>query len=204
MINSELNKQSYNLVAKNYASEHGKSLVWKDELDKFIKYLNNPKLIIDLGCGHGDETIYLAENLDSTKVIGIDFASEMISLANSKNSKAEFRVDDILTFNPEDDVNGIWARASLHHLSDGELLQIFENIKSYSAPGAILCMINKVGVNDEIEVKEKYGQILKRYFNYFSEEKVEKICDDFRLKVIEQYEKIDSEHKFLVSFLRLD
>jgi ubiquinone/menaquinone biosynthesis C-methylase UbiE len=58
MTNSSINRESYNLVAANYAEDHGEALVWQPELDKFIGLLSSPESVLDLGCGNGDETVY--------------------------------------------------------------------------------------------------------------------------------------------------
>lgn len=193
---------TYNLVAKNYADEHGVDLVWRDELEKFINYLEGSEVILDLGCGHGDETIFLANNLPNSNIVGVDFSEEMIKLAKSKSSNAKFTCEDITLFKREEKVKGIWARASFHHLNDIELNLLFKNIQNYADSHMVLGLINKYGEKEEIEEKEKYGQIIKRYFNYFDENKIESICNEFGFKLLEQYHKSEGGHDFIISFLR--
>ena len=202
MQDSAINRKSYNLVAANYAQEHGESLAWKPELEKFIGYLPLPEVVIDLGCGHGDETVYLAEHVPTAKVIGVDFAEQMIHLAIAKKSSAEFVTADIARYKPELKVQGIWARASLHHLNDRQLQMLFKTIGSYGDASLVIAMINKVGEGEEIEEKQKYGTRLVRYFNYFSPHKVETIAKDYGYSILEQYVKEEGGHQFLVTYLK--
>lgn len=199
---AKINQHAYDLVATNYSQEHGEELVWQPELDKFIKLLNNSKLVVDLGCGHGDETIYLADKLSETEVVGVDFATNMIKVATSKYGRAKFLAGEIATYEPPAPVDGVWARAALHHLTDEELATALENLARHAAHGLVLGMVNKYGNFEETEEKLKYGQTLKRYFNYFDEAKVQRLASTYDLKVLEQYIKLEGGHQFLVSFLR--
>lgn len=199
---AKINQGSYDLVAANYSEEHGEELVWQPELDKFIGLLSTPKLVVDLGCGHGDETIYLAGKLPATEVVGVDFATSMIKVATSKAGRAKFQVGDVTAFEPPVLMDGVWARATLHHLTDEELATTFGNLVEYAAPGLVLGMVNKYGDFEEIEEKPKYGQTLKRYFNYMNEGKVQRLASTYGFEVLEQYIKPEGGHKFLVSYLR--
>lgn len=201
MTNSSVNRDSYNLVAANYAHEHSEELVWQTELDKFVDLMSSPATILDLGCGHGDETLYLASQLPTTTVIGIDFSQAMIGLAKAKGERAKFVVADIVSFKPDTKVQGIWARASLHHLSDEDLDQLFTNIIRYVDASFVLAMVNKAGDGQEVEEKQKYGTMLKRYFNYFTPARVQALAEKYSLKIIEQYMKPEGGHQFLVSYL---
>lgn len=198
---SKINRRAYDLVASNYSAEHGESMAWQSELNKFIGYLESPSLVVDLGCGHGDETIYLSEKLPRAKVMGIDFSEQMIRIANAKQSSAEFIVEDIVSFSFPKKANGIWARASFHHLSEPELQAALSNIVRNAASGLVIGTVNKYGDFEETEEKEKYGQVLTRYFNYANEKKAQRIADTFGFKVLEQYIKPEGGHKFLVSYL---
>lgn len=199
---SSTNKESYNLVAQNYATEHSQTLAWQIELDEFISLNQSSNKILDLGSGHGDETIYLASKLTNAKVIGVDFSEKMINIAQSKNSNVEFIIHDIVDYRPELKINAIWSRASFHHLNDEELNKLFQNIKNFSSLNFIIGMVNKYGNTEEIEVKQKYGTSLKRYFNYFDEEKVNKLAEKFGYEIVKQYKKSEGEHIFLVTFLK--
>lgn len=199
-----INQDAYNLIAANYASEHGAALAWKPELDMFLSQLDRPRLVLDLGCGPGDETAYLARCLPGGRVIGVDFSEKMIALARAQadGSGPTFVAGDITTYVPPGSVQGIWARAALHHLNDGELAALFDAVNGYGGPGLLVGMVNKLGSHEEIEEKQKYGARLRRYFNYFSPDKVHALAAWHGYAVVREYEKPEAEHTFLVTFLR--
>jgi SAM-dependent methyltransferase len=197
----ELNKASYNLIAQSYASEHAQ-LAWQPELDKFISLIETPNQIIDLGCGPGDETIYIHTKLPTAKVRGVDFSDNMIDLARVKNRKIVWVDTNIVTYQPKVPINAIWARGSFHHLNTLELHKLFDRVAIYRAKDFVLGMVNKLGLGEEIEEKEKYGATVKRYFNYFNEDKVNTLIELYDFERAEEYVKEEGGHKFLVTFLR--
>lgn len=87
---------------------------------KFLQYLNGDK-ILDLGCGSGRDSYYF--KLQNYKVTSIDYTSEFNVLAKEK-----FDIDiintDMRKLNYTNQFNGIWACASLLHLTMEELKEI--------------------------------------------------------------------------------
>lgn len=199
---SAINRAAYDLVAAHYAAEHGAALVWRPELDTFVRQLNRPRLVLDLGCGPGDETAYLARHLPGAHVIGVDFSEKMVALARADGSGPMFVATDITAYAPPGSVQGIWARAALHHLNDGELAALFGVINGYGGSELLIGMVNKLGSREETEEKQKYGARLRRYFNYFNPDKVRALAARHGYAVIREYEKPEGEHTFLVTFLR--
>jgi ubiquinone/menaquinone biosynthesis C-methylase UbiE len=51
--------------------------------------------VLEIGCGTGQLTDWLAERVRPGRVVAIDFSSEMLRLAQSKNIPAEFRLADV-------------------------------------------------------------------------------------------------------------
>ncbi len=197
----DINTDSYNLVAENYKTEHSTRLEWEAELIKFKNYLpQNPKLIVDLGCGTGEETQWLSENLPTSQIIGIDASSAMVNVATSSYPTLQLQQSNIVEYVSPFEVDGIWARASLHHLTLDELDQLFYNISKYLH--GVIGMVNKYGEKEEIEEKNKYGRILRRYFQYFDENLIEELSMNYGFKSIEQYH-VQNDHHWLVTFLSI-
>lgn len=201
-MNSKHNIAAYNKTAKEYAKAMTQRMVWKEEVDHFINLLLNPKCILDLGCGHGAETEYIADTIPEAEVIGIDFSEKMIELAEEKYSHASFLVHDIITYQPKQNIDGIWARASFHHLNDSELTKLFRSITSYLLPNGIIGMINQYGDTEGVELQDKYGAVIERYFNCFNQEKVVSLAREFGFAVLSQEIREIGTHTFLVSYLQ--
>jgi len=87
-----------------------------------------PKSIIDLGCGQGLVTRYLASVYPKAKIIGIDNSDAMLDQARISYPKLTFTKNDIADFKGSYDL--IFSNAALHWLSDLEstLKKIMDNV----------------------------------------------------------------------------
>lgn len=59
--------------------------------------INNPKKIIDIGCGPGNSTQVLAEKFPNSYILGIDSSENMISSAKKEYPNLSFKVFDAST-----------------------------------------------------------------------------------------------------------
>ena len=70
-----------NNMINDYNKINNKLYVYDKWLDKYIEYINKSRLpIIDLGCGIGNDTLFL-KSLDK-EVISIDYSDEALRILN--------------------------------------------------------------------------------------------------------------------------
>lgn len=119
--------------------------------------------IIDLGCGEGFYSTYLAR-IKSRKVIGID--NNKKSLKTSKKSNLKFTYGDIREFF-QGNLNGVLISDVLHHLSFPDQDKILHNITKSIRSGGVLII-------KEIDTKEFIRSRLSRFwdFVYFPKDKI--------------------------------
>eukprot|EP01089_Gocevia_fonbrunei_P018264 TRINITY_DN6132_c0_g1_i1.p1 TRINITY_DN6132_c0_g1~~TRINITY_DN6132_c0_g1_i1.p1 ORF type:complete len:263 (-),score=37.63 TRINITY_DN6132_c0_g1_i1:136-924(-) len=101
----------------------------------------NPKLIIDLGCGPGNITPFLAENWPEAKIVGVDLAEDMIIEANKNNpipDRIRYVQSSIESFSPSEPVDVIYANASLHWITDHDI--VLPKLLSYLSPQGVLAV----------------------------------------------------------------
>lgn len=73
----------WNLIASNYdASEEPFREIHRENLKKTKKYLNHGDLVLDFGCGTGNQSLGVASYVK--EVHGIDISSKMIEIAEIK------------------------------------------------------------------------------------------------------------------------
>ena len=73
----------------------------------------NPREVVDLGCGPGTLTIGLRERWPQARVIGLDSSEEMIVSAAALGSEVEFKVTDVYDWTPGPAVDVVLANALL-------------------------------------------------------------------------------------------
>ncbi|WP_085901730.1 trans-aconitate 2-methyltransferase [Kiloniella majae] len=75
--------------------------------------IDQPKKVIDLGCGPGNSTELLQARFPSTVISGVDSSPKMLDEARKRLPDVTFSLDDIATWKPEEKADVIFANASL-------------------------------------------------------------------------------------------
>ncbi|MFN2562874.1 MAG: trans-aconitate 2-methyltransferase [Jatrophihabitans sp.] len=84
-----------------------------------------PRRVADLGCGSGELTAQLAQRWPSAQVDGIDSSPEMIAAAPPAD-RVTYRVGDVSSWTPPDDVEVIVSNATLQWVpSHRELIPLW-------------------------------------------------------------------------------
>lgn len=126
---------------------------------QFLPHLNFPAHILDAGCGSGRDSLFFLEH--GYEVTAVDAAENLAQLAADLIGQPVLNMKlQNLDFNSEFD--GIWASASLLHLSDSKVKQVLNKFAQALVPGGVIYISLKYGTQEEI----KNG----RFFNYYTEE----------------------------------
>lgn len=112
-------------------------------------------VILDLGCGEGVITKYLAQ-IKTRKIIGIDSDKKRVSAINTGN--ISFKVGDIRKI-PIRNVDGVVTSDVLHHLSKNEQIRLLQKI-------FVGLRKNGVLVIKEIDTNEFVRSKLSRFWDF--------------------------------------
>jgi trans-aconitate 2-methyltransferase len=74
---------------------------------------DQPRAVVDLGCGPGDLTATLAARWPHARISGVDSAPEMIGQATALDAPVNFRVGDVRDWRPDPDVDVLITNATL-------------------------------------------------------------------------------------------
>jgi len=92
------------------ADEYQRQFAWRS-WSRILSLLPaiDGQVVLDLGCGHGDQAAELA--VRGARVIGIDGSEELLAVAQARKiANAEFRLGDLRALPEFDDpVDGIWC-----------------------------------------------------------------------------------------------
>ncbi|MDM9621053.1 class I SAM-dependent methyltransferase [Rhizobium sp. S96] len=129
-------------------------------LDAFLSALPAGASIIELGCGGGQDSVYMLSQ--GFEVTPTDGSAELAAKAEALLGRPVqvMRFDEL---DAEDAFDGTWAEASLLHVPRTELPGVLERIRRALKPGGILHATFKAG---DAEGHDGFG----RYYNYLSAE----------------------------------
>ncbi len=129
-----------------------------DTQDKFLSYLPESGMILDFGCGSGRDTRYFLSN--GYKVDAVDGSETLCKIA-AENTGIKVRQMLFSQLDEHEKYDGIWACASILHLTKDELRTVLNK------------MIRAVKPNGYIYISFKYGEFegyrAERYFTDFTE-----------------------------------
>ncbi len=147
------------------------------QYQRFEKYLSPGDRILDLGCGSGRDTKHFLEAGYQMKAV--DGSEELCQKASEYTGieVENIRFQD-MAYNNE--YHGVWACASLLHLTSAEIEQVMERIKRALLPGGILYTSFKLG--------DFEGERNGRYFTDFTEETFRELIDKIGdMEIVELY-----------------
>jgi trans-aconitate 2-methyltransferase len=100
--------------------------------------LERPRRIVDLGCGPGNVTKFLAERWPDAAVVGVDNASAMLERARRDFPRLTWQRADIAAWQPEQPPDLIFSNAALHWLDGHD--RLFPRLLGMLAPGGVLAV----------------------------------------------------------------
>ena len=116
-----------------------------NNLQDLVKELPAGKAL-DLGCGTGDSSIYLAQH--GWKVTGVDYVPQALAKARAKaaatNAPVDFVRADVTQLSQEGigaDFGLIVDNGCLHNMSDGDRDAYVREVSAVAAPGARLLIV---------------------------------------------------------------
>jgi SAM-dependent methyltransferase len=150
-------RTSYDTVAESYADFVSdaveKQPYLRAALTLFAAEADGP--VVDVGCGPGQFTGYLAEL--GAEVSGIDLSPAMVGLARSAHPQLRFEVGSMTDLAlPDASVAGVLAFWSLIHVPDDEVPVALGHFRRVLRPGGLLVIGYHVGAEARLKT-EGYG-----------------------------------------------
>ena len=121
--------QTWNKVAALYQEKFMDLDLYNESYDFFCKAINVDNAeILEIGCGPGNISKYILSKRPDFKLLGIDYASNMISLAQQNVPNASFREMDCKEIRSIDKkFDGIVCGFCLPYLSSEECAQLISD-----------------------------------------------------------------------------
>ncbi len=181
-------KSTYNKIAEDWSKDHATDTWWQEGTDKFLSLLPKESTVLDVGCGGGIKSNYIAGK--GYRVTGIDFSEKMIEVAHRKFPKIDFDVVDIYMIDKYQKMfDGIFAQAVLLHIPKNKVMEVLEKIKDKLKPCGLLYIgVKKIKdgqIEDESIKKENdYGYEYERFFSYFTPEELKNYMKQLDMEIV--------------------
>ena len=127
--------------------------------DEFLKQVKPAGKILDAGCGSGRDTKYFLNK--GYTVTAFDASNEMVRLSTELTGQKTLKMT-FQEINSKEEFDGIWACASLLHISKAEIDDVLNKLVKALKPKGILFASFKYGETESM--KED------RLFNSYTEE----------------------------------
>lgn len=95
-------------------------------------FVENPRRVVDIGCGPGNSTELLAARFPESPIEGFDTSENMLESARKRLPSVRFFAADATSWTPEPDTDVVFANAIFQWVPDhqAELRRIFEALPS--------------------------------------------------------------------------
>ncbi|MFC1647016.1 class I SAM-dependent methyltransferase [Patescibacteria group bacterium] len=174
----------YDRIAEEYAVSMN-AYAPEVERKKFLKHLNEGKVVLDAGCAAGRDSIYFAQH--GKNIIGIDLSKKLLEIARKSAPNIEFINKDIRKLDfCQNTFDGIWACAVLLHLKREEAQEVVKKFYEIQKPGGILFIMVKLGIG-ETDIAEKLSSDTTRHFTLFEKEEIERFIKSAGYIILESY-----------------
>lgn len=154
------------------------------ETEKLLPLLGVTKesKILDIACGIGRWADALPEDIH--KYCGIDFSSELIEIANSRNHKDNYdfyegsvtELEQILSKNGKEKFNTVLMMGILIYLNDDDIYTSLEQIENACEEHAVICIREPIGIENRLTLKDFFSDELKDNYNAIYRTREELMC----------------------------
>lgn len=127
----------YRRHAAAFARGRGQDLHEKPWLDRFLALMEEPRSVLDMGCGAG-QPIARYLRAAGCEVTGIDTAPELLDLARADAPEAHWICADMRDLDLGARFGGVLAWNSFFHLTPEDQRRMFAVFRAHAAPGAAL------------------------------------------------------------------
>lgn len=138
----------------------------EDNIDYVLDLLGNPTepRIIEIGCGDGRDAGEIVKR--TPNYLGFDISTKLIDIAKQTVPGGNFVVADAADFEFPDNIDAIFAFASLLHLDQDEIREIMEKAHKVLKPSGIFYISTKHAPEYSVQlVKDRFGERLFYFYN---------------------------------------
>lgn len=168
MDKTKLAVEVFNSCAKEYQDKFMYLDLYNDTFDLFCDSIKKQNAdILEVACGPGNITKYLLKSRADFKILGIDLAPNMITLAANNNPAAEFKIMDCRDVSRMDKkFDGIMCGFCLPYLSKEEAIQFIKDASTLLQEGGVVYISTMEGDYNTSGLKKSSSGKNECYIHY--------------------------------------
>ncbi|MBR83241.1 MAG: SAM-dependent methyltransferase [Magnetovibrio sp.] len=149
--------RAYDIQARNYAAEWEEDQAPPDDLRAAVRAYFNNGLTVDVGCGSGRDTAWLAGQ--GFEVMGVDASLGLLVEARRRHPEVNFDVDVLPSLQGLGDriFTNVLCETVIMHLLEPDAIAAVRRLCSLLAPGGTLYLSWRVG--DGIDRRDDGGRL---------------------------------------------
>jgi SAM-dependent methyltransferase len=186
-------KEFWNEVFESMGDGKPQYDLWLDKHEDILKNsLDIP--IIDLGCGFGNDTLYLKER--GYEVIACDFSEKALKRLNNFIDNLTTKCFDLQDGLPFENTSTkvIISDLSLHYFKWNDTRKILKEIERVLMnEGHLICRVNSTkdinyGAGQGIKIEDNFYDIEGKLKRFFNEEQLRELFKDWDIQYIKESE----------------
>jgi len=161
---------------------------------KLAKVGDNAR-VVEIGCGSGRDALEIVKRVGWYE--GFDPSKELLKIAQKELPDTSFVLTDALTYNYPNDIDTIYAFASLLHVNKPDMKKVFKKVSESLRLGGIFYMSLKERNQYTEEIKkDRYGE---RMFYYYNISLISEIAGDSFTTVNKAHQRIGKTNWFTIA-----
>jgi ubiquinone/menaquinone biosynthesis C-methylase UbiE len=155
---------AYERYAEHYAHHRSDRSAMRPLIERFVSLLPGGARVLDVGCGPGVDTGSLA--LRGVYTVGLDIAAAMLEMAAPHTGGRVVQADQRRLPFADGTFDGVWASASLLHLSKREVGTALSEAARVVRTGGLVMTSMQIGAADSLEQPSEASRGVQapRYF----------------------------------------
>ncbi len=176
---------AYDEIAEEYIAKIQKYAP-KMERERFASMVKPGGKILDAGCGSGRDSWYLSER--GFTVVGIDLSDRLLDYADRyTTASCSFQKMDLRKISFTDgSFDGIWACASLLHLTREEIVPVIKRLYEVLVSGGVLFLLMKEGKGEKYLTNEKFRGDT-RFFTWYTQDEIRSLLGTVEFSVLDMF-----------------
>jgi trans-aconitate methyltransferase len=178
----------YDSIANAYSKSFAAPTEHLDVFARAVASTTPHGRVLDIGCGPGKDTAYLARK--GFRATGIDASTGMIAAARRRYTKQQFRRADMrkLRLTPNS-VDGIVLSFCLIHLTKREVSPLLDKVSNALRPGGHVFIAIQAGRSAQRMVRELLPPGGKVFLNIMSRRELDSLLRAAGLDIVERFSR---------------